>query len=603
MVPTRLQTFFLAIGLLAGLAGPAAAQDAFDAAWYNAEASYVKLGIAQDGVYRVSRSTLEAAGLPPSADPATFQLFENGREVPTEYRPDEDALIFVGRRNRGTDEQWAYNRNADWQSSTFYSLYSDTTFYWLTWGQAPGQRYDLRAPGGGTTLRATRDTLHAEEDNTYFYGEESGDPLYTPGEGYYWDSFRLNSTGTTAQKTYALSLDRLDRTAPDSLTLTVKLRGSSGSCHRVTLDARLQQEGSPAFSQVDEVSWNRYDGAALQATLAPGDVPESGTLDLRLTTYADAACGTPNFVLLDWMEVAYPRQLRAQGATDAQSFTAPGGPRTFEVGGHTAPVRAYAPATQRRYAADALGGGQHAIRTDAPAPATYWVAGAEGYRTPASVQPDAPSDWANPANAADYVILTTEALRPSAEDLAAYRRAQNGYSVEIVDIQNVFDQFDYGRPTPVAIRRFVRATQDWATPPRFLAIWADAPYPVYTENNFGQRRPHWAVPSFGYGPSDAWFAMQNGGLDDWSESLAIGRIPIRTNAQGETYLDKLQTYENTSLNDWQKRMLMLAGGTSASEQQSLQFYSERWAMRATGVPDDTLYAAGYGYTVLFQALG
>jgi hypothetical protein len=47
-------------------------------------------------------------------------------------------------------------------------------------------------------------------------------------------------------------------------------------------------------------------------------------------------------------------------------------------------------------------------------------------------------------------------------------------------------------------------------------------------------------------------------------------------AQGELFVEKLQTYEAAPLERWQKRMLLLAGGTNESEQSQLQFYSNRW---------------------------
>ena len=588
----------MACVLLVGIRG-ATAQDSYDPSWYNPEAPYLKISVMEDGVYRVSRTALENAGLPASADPATFRLIENGTEIPLEYRSDEDALIFVGQRNRGTDEHWAYNYNEDWQSSTYHSLYSDTTVYWLTWGGTDGLRYETGSDSDGVLTTTVRDTLHLEQENTYFYGENSGNPLYTPGEGYYWRNLRLNATGATARETITVPLERLDRTTSDSLGLSVRLWGSSGSCHRATLEANVTDGATTAFQEIDEVEWNRYTKATLSGAIAPSQVPSSGDLTLRVTTYADGSCGTPNFVLLDWADVTYPRRLEAD-PLGTQHFSVPDGSYTFELTGYGTRPIVYHPASATRYTPDEDGASTYTFSADLSTTSTFWAVNSDGLRTPTSIQLDVSSEWARPSNAADYVILTTETLRSTAQQLAQYREAQSGYAVAVATIEDIYDQFDYGRTTPIAIRRFVRATQEWATPPRFLAIWADAPYPVYTENNFGQRRPSWAVPSFGYGPSDAWFAMQNGDLDDWSESLAIGRIPIRTNAQGETYLNKLQTYENASLGDWQKRMLMLAGGTSTSEQQSLQFYSEQWAMRATGVPGDSLYPAGMDTLYYFK---
>jgi len=101
--------------------------------------------------------------------------------------------------------------------------------------------------------------------------------------------------------------------------------------------------------------------------------------------------------------------------------------------------------------------------------------------------------------------------------------------------------------------------------------------------------------------------MQTDGSDDWTESLAIGRVPVRTNAQGDLFLEKLQTYESAPLEDWQKRMLMLAGGTSSSEQQTLQFYTKRWADVAARdslvegtPPDTTVLSAGMDTLFYFK---
>ena len=236
--------------------------------------------------------------------------------------------------------------------------------------------------------------------------------------------------------------------------------------------------------------------------------------------------------------------------------------------------------------------------TDRPARAgaSYWAVDQNELRPQPRVLSETTSNWSDPAeNSADYVVLTTRALQSTAEELAAYRQMRNGYDVAIVHIQDVFDEFDYGRPTPIAVRRFVRAMSTWSTAPRFLTIWGDAQYPIYTDGSIDNRRPEWSVLSFGYPPSDGWFAMQSAGPNDWSESIAVGRVPIRSNEQGSLYLDKLQTYETAPQDRWQQRMLLLAGGTSASEQQRLQDYSNRWGEIATGrstASGDTLYPAG-----------
>jgi len=603
--------------LLLGLATPstAQAQETYAPSWYNSSAPYIKIAVVEDGVYRIGGNEIESALSSETSlqnlDPQTVQLFENGREVPIHFISEDgdetfdpdDAFIFVGQRNRGTDEVWAYNNDPSTQSSTFRSLYSDTTTYWMTWGQAEGIRY--QSPSPPESIEAVQDlpySLHLEQDNLYFYGADPGDPRYTTGEGYYWTGFRINQTGTETQRTFTANLEGLATTSSSAIHVKSRFMGTSGSCHRVTVEAELASNGeSLSFESIDEIEWNRYTLATSNVTIDTDRIPTSNTLRLRFTAHGDADCGTPNYINLDWIEVQYTRRLTAQN--NIQRFTpSEAGAYAFELSGYTSDTVFVLNPQENQYFEGAPANGNFTIKDATDRSATYWAVGPSGLLSPAAVQRDIPSDWAALSNEADYVLLTTRALLPSAQNLATYRRSPSGgnHQVVVVAIEDVFDEFDYGQPTPIAIRRFAQRTHSWAHPPQFLTIWADAQYPVYTKEGVADRSPPWSVPAFGFSPSDGWFAMQAEGADDWAEFMAVGRIPIRTNAQGDIFLEKIQAYESAPLRGWQKRMLMLAGGTSPSEQQSLQFYTNRWAEMATGIPGDTLYSAGMDTLFYFK---
>jgi len=572
--------------------------------WYDPNAGYVRIAVAEDGVYAVSRGQLEAAGVPASADASTFRVFERGEEIPLQLRGD-DSIVFVGQRNRGTDEVYAYDGRADFQSSDDRSLYTDTTYYWMTWGGATGLRYSNPSPSpAGSPVTQVRDTLHVEEDNRFYLGRpfESEHPLYKDGEGYYWREFR--SSGTTPV-TFETTLD-VGRRVPSStetLDLRVRLNSSSASCHRVELEASLQNGSTTSFEALDVVEWRGYARQDLGASIAQDRIPASGlTIRLRSTndTFDNASCPdperNPNYVLFDYVEARYTRTLESlQGV---QQFPAPtDAETTFQLSGYGgSSVEVFHPAGARAFSLTPSAGVVSFTDRPARSGASYWAVDEAEFRTPARVLSETTSNWSDPAeNGADYVVLTTQSLQATAEELAAYRQTQDGYDVAVVNIQDVFDEFDYGRPTPIAIRRFVQAMSEWSTTPRFLTIWGDAQYPIYTDGSIDERRPEWSVLTFGYPPSDGWFAMQSAGPNDWSETIAVGRVPIRSNEQGTLYLDKLQTYEAAPRDRWQQRMLLLAGGTSTSEQQRLQDYSNRWGEIATGrstASGDTLYPAG-----------
>jgi hypothetical protein len=245
----------------------------------------------------------------------------------------------------------------------------------------------------------------------------------------------------------------------------------------------------------------------------------------------------PNRVLLDWVEVDYVRTLAFAGETTSFSVPAPGAYSFRLTAGPGGPLQVFAPGSARRFAFAGPDAGTYAF-TDAPdAPERYWVAAEDGAQPPVRLQRATPVDRADPGLAADYVIVTTPALLPSARAMAAYRESQDGFTVAVVLQHELFDQFDYGRPTPLAVRRFVHATRDWQVAPRFFLFWGDTNRP---EADLPRRALFpWEVISFGYAPSDGWFAMQVEGPDDFIERAAIGRIPTRDNETEKTLLPGL----------------------------------------------------------------
>ncbi|RMH55905.1 MAG: hypothetical protein D6685_13715, partial [Bacteroidetes bacterium] len=134
--------------LLLGVPHVRAQTPAFDAGWYDPARPHLKIGVVEDGIYAVTAADLQQAGFDPATLPAaSLRLLANGRPVPfhlTGANPETwaptDSLLFVGHRNTGADEAWAWNGDLARRSSDRTSLYTDTTFYWLTWGGTPGLR-------------------------------------------------------------------------------------------------------------------------------------------------------------------------------------------------------------------------------------------------------------------------------------------------------------------------------------------------------------------------------------------------------------------------------------------------------------------------------
>lgn len=127
-----------------------------------------KIYVKEDGIYRLTRSDLEQAGIIVSdIDPRTIKLFNRGRELPI-FVPGQkdgsfdaaDYLEFYGQHNRG--------------ENSYLSPYSISNVYWLDWGGGAGlRRAETDAglyqtdPNRLVAPDCFRFTQHIEEDNSF----------------------------------------------------------------------------------------------------------------------------------------------------------------------------------------------------------------------------------------------------------------------------------------------------------------------------------------------------------------------------------------------------------------------------------------------------
>ncbi|MDX1430229.1 MAG: hypothetical protein R3282_08075, partial [Rhodothermales bacterium] len=162
-------SYLLSAMLLAvAIVGGARAQDTFDPSWYDPARPYVKVGTTEDRIYALTGADLAAAGIPISSiDPASIQLLYKGSEVPIHTSApgpslqSTDSLRFVGFRNGGSDEDYLYNYNSSFRSSRYNSLFSDTTWFWLSWGTETGMRYaPFTVPSNPQLVATFTDILH-----------------------------------------------------------------------------------------------------------------------------------------------------------------------------------------------------------------------------------------------------------------------------------------------------------------------------------------------------------------------------------------------------------------------------------------------------------
>lgn len=574
--------------------------DGYDPSWYDPSLPWVKIEVAEDGIYEVTGSSLAASGIALAAiDPATLKLYERGIERPLAFIGDDaafdpsDRIQFVGRRNTGEDEDWAYydtqvsinlTPNDQLQSSDANSLYTKTTIYWLTWTGDAGLRYEDRSttpePGATDVNRVTQ-TFHRELDFAYYDGDsdDSKHPYYTHGEGRYWWDYVQNSVRKDSTVLGPMVAPFPGLTYINA-QIEVRVVAGSAARRQVRLKGRTWNNG---YQLQDEKDWTGYGYRTLTASIPQSNLyyyPEGNQVYAEVVIDNASYNGvTPNKVFIDWMRVTLLRNLSARNGKDMFPSNGSGTYR-YLLNAYTpnTAIVVLDPVTGRRYSGTTDGDGAFSFGDAGNGSGRYWTAQPSAIRTPTAIRVDAVRDWAGATNAADYLIVTPPGLRTSAEAYADFHTTHHGYQVEVVDLQDVFDQFDYGRPTPVALRRFFQQTRAWSTAPRYALLWGDARYPHPDTTLAG-----WEVPSYGVSSSDSWYVQGVDSATDREEFMAIGRIPLRSTADANLWLQKATRYVEAPFSEWQQRAYFLTGGVD-TEQTTFQIHARTWAHFAGAEP-------------------
>ena len=176
-----------------------------------------------------------------------------------------------------------------------------------------------------------------------------------------------------------------------------------------------------------------------------------------------------------------------------------------------------------------------------------------------------PTDSYVPATALDYVILTTEALKPHWRPLATLRNTM-GIRTEIFTVEWIRENFP-GRSDPERIRNFLKyAYRTWGitylligAPPEvvpplrtYVEIFADTSRDFYGKyfQNYELTDYYYSALDGDWNPSaDAWEGDMEGSWDryiDLMPDIIVARYPARTPEDVERYISHVYEYESES---------------------------------------------------------
>ncbi|MEN8115541.1 MAG: type IX secretion system sortase PorU [Bacteroidota bacterium] len=165
----------------------------------------------------------------------------------------------------------------------------------------------------------------------------------------------------------------------------------------------------------------------------------------------------------------------------------------------------------------------------------------------------------------ELLIITHPQFITFAEQLAAFHRNYDGMSVELVDVNNIYNEYSSGIKSAVGIRDFIKMFYDRDNTLKYVLLFGDGSYdnknirpdsknfiPTFQSNES-------LVPTRSF-VSDDYYAIldddesiYNGTID-----LGIGRIPSSTTYEAELVVDKiLRYYKSEALGDWRNTLCFI----------------------------------------------
>lgn len=183
------------------------------------------------------------------------------------------------------------------------------------------------------------------------------------------------------------------------------------------------------------------------------------------------------------------------------------------------------------------------------------------------------------SNQASMIVIAHSAFMSAAQRFAEHRRRHSivtgdSITVTVVDVERIYDEFNNGVKSPIALRRFLQyADTNWTAPvPGYVLLMGDASWDPM------RRLPSSAtidyVPTMGIPSTDYMYTVAFGdSLLAWRQ--LIGRVPATSVAESENFVDKLIEYDTLPPAAWNKRFVFMAGGSSLHEVHDIHRVQDR----------------------------
>ena len=550
---------------------------------------YFKIKIDRDGIYKLNQAYLSQAGITGVA-PSRLQVWRRGREMAVYGGGNQTTLDattfleFYAVHNDARLDGELYKQPAD-QSNPYYSFYTDTAAYFLTWNSTTAGKRMVQPVAAGGAVHPHRLASQVNSKVNFYLDSPPEQYVYLPwlvgGEGFFGGGTQGTSTDSVVYN--------VAPTGP-APTVEVMLFSPSTVAHAVQISV-TQRSGTDRI--VGVMRWNGRTKFSQRFQLLRSDVQANGRITIRHMLDPAHVQGDDYYTC--YFRYGTPQVSRWQPNRHIIHFQNDSlltGPATYEFAPDSIPATVAGFDVQDLYNVQRIAnsgsgtGPRRYVFPSANASATHQLVLADeaALAVPPLPAREVVFRTVNPATPTFIIITHPLLMKPdtsvgvtnAAQDYATYRAstAGGGYNVLMVTAPELYDQFTYGDRSWLALRHFSRwlvAANPTATN-RYLLLLGKGIVPsegryYRTSGEVGLN----LVPCSSRAVSDNLLTADYAN-NDYVAKLHTGRLTVTTPRQIVAYLNKLRTHDALGPAPWRKNVLHLVGAKDANETQEFSSY-------------------------------
>ncbi len=537
--------------------------------WIDYSKTHYKLGIVRDGIQRITVDNLISYGITPSlVNPKTIKIFRKGEQLPLFIKGEDDLsfdqadyIEFWCEKNYGSPNyKNVVQTGQDYLN--YMDRYSDTTIVWLTFGGNDGRRIEIMQQSPSVTADTIKSHLskkHFEQDIRLWYYDAEDPRTQLP----FWQEHKVFTWLTIGNSgSQRINFIAKDFVLNTPVTTTVRLISNAGN---TTIDTH--KHGSSLNSTIfqDSISFNYRETVNFTSTFSSNQLL-TGSNAYRVFGLPTSA--TFHRSLIDWVDIEYFRENNTQG--DSLLIVIPDSVNSdfrnirftnlqvddsliilYKVSEKQKKILAYSYSNGELVFSDSVKGGDK-----------YIIIKPDYLVTPVFKYSKDFINLRDQSRGADYIIITHKSLSNSVQQYEQFVSDNYAVRTELIYIDDIYDEFAFGQNWAESIKGFLYyANQNWTAPsPSYLNLIGDANYD-YKDiwNPAPSPRKKNLVPSYGNPVSDVWYTMWDSTNFNIPQ-MYVGRIPVNSNDELLSYLNKHSIYLNRRFDDWNKRYTFYSGG-------------------------------------------